>query len=70
MGSYTFLIGSYGFNLVNMVNLVRSVRLAVLAKACRHFDVEFLTFLDALPSVTAYKFLSFLDLLASLAASL
>ena len=35
MGSYTFLIGSYGFNLVNMVNLVRSVRLAVLAKALR-----------------------------------
>ena len=40
---------------------------AVLAKAltaCSHFNVEFVTFLDALPSVTAYKLLAFLDLLA------
>ena len=37
---------------------------------CRHFNVGFLTFLDALPSVTAYKLLAFLHLLASLASTL
>ena len=49
MGSYTFLIGSYGFNLVNMVNLGRFR--ACLTHMRYPLKPEFLTFLDALASL-------------------
>ena len=50
-----------------MNEFVCSIKVCHFVKTtgCRHFHIEFLTFLDALPSVTAYKFLAFLDLLAS-----
>ena len=45
----------YNWTLRSMLNAY-----AVLAKttACRHFNVEILTFLDAVPSVTAYNLLA------------